>query len=193
MTDNQIGTYYLADNPELYEVQRDNNFEFVVEGLDRLLRAGATGDDDSDYITNGQEVLRFSTVSTFIPTFELGTIEIKRGNNTMKAAGVPTFQAGQFAINDYIGADSKSVLFAWQALAYNVKTEKVGRMSAYKKDCTLLEYTPDYKLVRAWKLKGCWVSNVNQTDYNMENSGKKTVTATIQYDKAYIDYDFATN
>ena len=193
MADNQIGTYYLADNPELYEVQRDNNFEFVVEGLDRLLRAGATGDDDSDYITNGQEVLRFSTVSTFIPTFELGTIEIKRGNNTMKAAGVPTFQAGQFAINDYIGADSKSVLFAWQALAYNVKTEKVGRMSAYKKDCTLLEYTPDYKLVRAWKLKGCWVSNVNQTDYNMENSGKKTVTATIQYDKAYIDYDFATN
>ena len=193
MADNQIGTYYLADNPELYEVQRDNNFEFVVEGLDKLLRAGATGDDDSDYITNGQEVLRFSTVSTFIPTFELGTIEIKRGNNTMKAAGTPTFQSGQFAINDYIGADSKSVLLAWQALAYNVKTEKVGRMSAYKKDCTLLEYTPDYKLVRAWKLKGCWVSNVNQTDYNMENSGKKTVTATIQYDKAYIDYDFATN
>jgi len=189
MADKQIGSYYLADNPDLYEIQRSNNFEFVVEDIDSMLRAGALGTEDRDYITNGQEVLRFSMVDAFTPTFKQEPIVIRRGNSVMKAAGIPTFDEGQIKVNDYIGADTKSVLMAWQALSYNVRTEKVGRMSQYKKDCTLLEYTPDYQLVRAWKLKGCWVSAVDGGTFTMENGDKKTITATIQYDKAYIDYD----
>ena len=106
----------------------------------------------------------------------------------MKAAGVPTFQAGQFVINDYIGADGKSVLLAWQSLAYNVRTEKIGKMTDYKKDCSLIERTPDGEISKVWKIEGCWVSDVAPGDFNVENSDKKTVTATIQYDKAYLDY-----
>lgn len=191
MADNQIGTYYLADNPELYEVQRENNFEFIVSDLGTLLRAGALGDEANAYITNGQETLRFSMVGTFVPSFQQTAIEIKRGNSTMKAAGVPQFQSGNITINDFIGADGKSVLLAWQALSYNVKTERIGRMSQYKKKCTLLEYTPDYQqVVHTWVLDGCWVSNVTMGEYNHDGSGgKKVVTATIEYDKAYLDDD----
>ncbi len=189
MDDKQIGSYYLADNPDLYEIQRSNNFEFVVEDFDSLLRAGALGTEDKDFILNGQEVLRFSMVDAFTPTFKQEPITIRRGNSIMKAAGVPTFEAGQIKVNDFIGADTKSVLLAWQALSYNVRTEKVGRMSQYKKDCTLMEYTPDYQLVRSWKLKGCWVSAIDGGTFTMENGDKKTITATIEYDKAYIDYD----
>lgn len=181
------GTYHLSDatdqsNPYLYEVQRDNNFEFLVTGVENLVRV-----DSDQTITNAQDTLKFSVVSAPIPMFTQQIIEIKRGNTIMKAAGVPTFSDGSIVVNDYIGADTKSSLMAWQQLSYNVKTEKVGRMVDYKKTCYLMEYTPDYKLVRTWKLLGCWVSGLQESEFSYENNGKKTITATITFDKAFME------
>lgn len=183
----QTGTYHLATAEEdLFEIQRSNNFEFLIPDTE-FLRVGAVDDSDASKITNAQNVVRLSVVSMSLPMFTQGIIEIRRGNNVMKAAGVPTFSDGTLVVNDYIGADTKSVLMAWQALSYDVKTEKVGLMSSYKKDCTLCEYTPDYKLVRTWSLKGCWVSGLTSGEFNMEQNDKKTIQATITFDKAYME------
>lgn len=183
----QIGSYHLADNPELYEVQRENNFEFIVTGIDNILRVGAEETDDNAYITNASQTLRYSVVQASIPMFSQEPITISRGNSVMKAAGKPSFTDGSLVVNDFIGADTKSSLMAWQNLSYNVKTERVGNMADYKKTCYLCEYTPDYKLVRTWKMVGCWVSGLSEEAFNMEGSGKKTITATITFDKAFME------
>ena len=188
MADNKIGAYHLSDNPTLYEPARSNTFEFVVTGLGQLLRAGYSEEQTNAYLgDNAEEMLRISVVSSTVPTFNQEPIIIRRGNSVMKAAGIPTFNEGSLVINDYIGADGKSVLMAWQNLSYNVKTEKVGRMKDYKKDCYLLEYAPDYTLVRTWRLKGCWVSGLQMPDFNQEDGGKRQITATIQYDAAFME------
>lgn len=182
-----IGTYHIADNNQLYEPARSNNFEFVVFDVDRLLRAGVTEElaEDRDYITNAQEVIRISVNETSVPHFSLGVIEIKRGNNIVKFAGTPTFEAGSLKLNDYIGARTKDVLLAWQARAYDVNTEKVHMASNYKKDCQLIEYTPDYdQIVRIWDLKGCWISGITEGAFSNEDNSKRVVEATVQYDKA---------
>lgn len=183
----QIGSYHLADNPNLYEIQRDNNFEFIVTGIDNILRVGADASDTNATIPNAQNVLRFSVVSSSIPFFTQETITIRRGNSVMKAAGVPSFSDGSLVVNDFIGADTKSALMAWQNLSYNVYTERVGNMADYKKTCYLSEYTPDYKLVRTWRLVGCFVTGLQESDFTMEGTGKKTVTATISFDKAFME------
>lgn len=178
-----IGTYHLSNNPNIYEIQRTNNFEFVVSDIDGILRAGS----ESATYANAQEVIRMSVVSCPIPHFSQNAIEVKRGNTTLKYAGVPTFQAGTIVLNDYIGADTAGVLEAWQNLSYNVKTEKVGLASDYKKDCYLIEYSPDYQPVRRWIMRGCWVSGLSEDEMNNENNSKKTVRATIEYDRAELD------
>ena len=178
-----IGTYHLANNPNIYEIQRTNNFEFVVSDIDGILRAGS----ESATYANAQEVIRMSVVSCPIPHFSQNAIEVKRGNTTLKYAGVPTFQAGTIVLNDYIGADTAGVLEAWQNLSYNVRTEKVGLASDYKKDCYLIEYSPDYQPVRRLIMRGCWVSGLSEDEMNNENNSKKTVRATIEYDRAELD------
>ena len=183
----QHGTYYLADNPNLYEVQRANTFEFVVVGLDNIQRAGALGVEDSGTIANAGEVLRLSVSSAFVPHFSQQPIEVRRGNSTVKFAGTPSFEGGSLRVIDYIGADSKSVLMAWQALSYNTTTEKIGLVSDYKKDAWLIEYTPDYQEVRRWRLHGCWVSNITEDEYSADSNEKHTLNVTIQYDRAEID------
>ena len=181
------GAYVLADNPNLYEIQRTNNFEFVVTDVDNIMRAGATGTESNAYITNAQEVLRVSVSSSFIPHFSQEAISVRRGNSVQKFAGVPTFEAGSITLNDYIGADTKAALMAWQNLSYNVKTEKVGLVTDYKKDAYLIEYTPDYQEVRRWRLHGCWVSKLQENEYNHDGNDKHQITATIEDDRAEID------
>lgn len=188
MTDNKYGTYHLGDNPTLYDPQRSNTFEFVVTGIDNLLRAGYDGTEENAYITDAQETLRLSVDSASIPMFSQSTIEIKRGNSTIKFAGTPTFDSGSITVIDYMGADTKSALMAWQALSYNVKTDRVGNAADYKKDCYLLEYTPDFsRIVRQWLLKGCFVSGLSEDAFSMNGGGdKKIINATISYDRAIM-------
>ena len=185
-----IGTYHLADNPDLYDVQRINNFEFIVTDIDNILRAGVLGTEENARIPNAQEILRLSVATAFVPNFTIEPIVLKRGNNSVKYAGTPTFKDGSIKLNEFVGADSTSVLMAWQSLAYNVRTEKVGSLdvSNYKKLCYLQEFTPDYRLIRRWILKGCWCSGIDSVDFDNENTAKKTITATIQYDTAMIDW-----
>jgi len=180
----EFGTYHLADNPTVYQPVRQNNFRFIVSGLDRLLRVGENPDDENSYITNAQEVLDFSVLSFDPPHFTQDEIAVKRGNSTVYYAGVPTFSTKPLVINDFVGADGKSVLLAWQALSYNVFDDTIPSSDKYKVDATVLEYLPDNTLVRYWDLKGCWVKEISEDNWNNESGSKKTVTATIRYDRA---------
>jgi hypothetical protein len=179
----KLGTYYLTDNPTHYEIQRTNNFVFYINGLKDSLQIP----QNSYAAANAEDVIRVSVSKASVPHFKQSAIAVKRGNNTMKFAGVPEFDAGELTLNDYIGAGTKDVLMAWQSKAYDVRTEKVGLASDYKRDAYLLEYTPDYQLVRTWKLMGCWISGISEDPYSHDSAEKHTINATIEYDKAWID------
>lgn len=178
------GTYHLANNPQAYQPVRTNNFRFLVQGLDNLLRVGGNEDNKNDYITNAQEVIEYSVISFDAPHFKQTPLEVRRGNSKVYYAGVPEFSAGQLKINDFAGANGKSVLEAWQNLSYDVYNDTVATSDKYKMDAIVLEYLPDDTLVRYWELKGCWVSGLSEDSWDNNNSSIKAVTATIQYDRA---------
>ena len=190
MPNEQIGAYHLGANPKIYEIQRNNTFEFIVTDIDGIQKAGTVVTESNAYINNAQEMLRISLTSAPIPHYTQEPVLIKRGNSTIKYAGVPTFDGGTITFNDYIGAQIKDILVAWQNLSYNTTTEKVGSLDVtnYKKDCYLIEYTPDFRPIRTWKLYGCWVSGISEDPYSSEDGGKHSVSCTIQYDYGKIDY-----
>ena len=184
MATTNFGTYHLADNPKSYQPIRTNNFRFLVSGLDNLLRVAGDENNLDDYINNGQEVIDFSVVSFSVPDFQQNVIDINRGNSTVHYAGKASFGTGSLVINDFAGADGKSVLRAWQALSYNVVDDTIPSSDVNKKDSLLLEYLPDNTLVNYWELKGCWVSSIQESGWDNNNADKKTLTGTIVYDRA---------
>lgn len=189
--ESQIGTYHLGENPQLYSPQRANNYEFIVTNIDGILRPGAVEGDANGTFRNAQEILRVSVSSASVPHFTQEPVEIKRGNSTIKFAGVPTFNTGSLQFHDFIGANTKEILMAWQNLSYNVYTEKVGSLDVadqyYKKDAYLIEYTPDYRKVRQWVLHGCWVSELSEDNYDNYSGERKMISCTIEYDYATLD------
>jgi hypothetical protein len=149
--------------------------------------AGKTDDTaaDTDYLAGTQEVIKLSVAEASVPHFDLDVIEVKRGNSTMKFAGTPTFSEGSLKCNDYVGARTKDYLLAWQALAYNVQADVVELAGKYKKDCTLVEYAPDYsKVIRKWTLKGCWIKSLSEGSFSHDSQDKRAVDVTIVYDRA---------
>lgn len=187
-----LSVYHLSTGTHrAYQPAKKNFFEFIVEDLDNLLKPGVEVDlaEDSDYIRNGQEVIRLTVNKAPVPHFELNDIEIRKGNSIVHYAGTPTFNDGTLEVDDMIGAQSKAVLEAWQNLAYNVVTDKGGRAIDYKKNATLIEYTSDHVKVRSWRLIGCWIKNISEDDYDKTNDDLVRVQGTIRYDRAIPEID----
>ena len=193
--DRSQGINYLADNPNLYDIQRSNNFDFIVMFTpgELRLRAGALATDAGAYLQTAdgiepQELLRIAVDGAFVPHYTQNAIAVKRGNDTIKYAGAMEFASGSLPIRDYIGADAKAVLEAWQNMSGNPRTGNVGHASDYKHDAYIIEYTPDYQQVRKYILKGCWISGLSEDPFAQNNSDSRLITATIEYDKGYPDY-----
>ena len=187
------GTYYLTDNPEYYEIQRNNNFVFYVSGLKEKLKEFYSNNPLNKPKMNkftevySDDVLKVSVASSSVPHFKQNAIQIRRGNGVMKFAGVPEFDSHTIKLDDFIGAGTSDVINAWQSLSYNVMTEKVGLAADYKMNAYLLEYTPDYQLVRTIRMMGCWVSGISEDDFDHNSNDKHSITATIEFDKAWVD------
>lgn len=185
---NTNGTYHINSDLEHYEVARSNFFTFIVEGLDGLVKSdfNLVTPSKKDIITGGQEIIKLSVTKASVPHFSIDPISIRRGNSVVKFAGNPTFDSGSIEVQDFVGLDVKSVLMAWQALAYDVVNDKGGRAKDYKKNCSLIEYTQDYEEIRRWDLVGCWVSDLKEDDFDMSADGDRKISITIQYDRAVM-------
>ena len=182
-----LSAYHLSTGTHrVYQPAKGNFFEFIVEDFGNLLKPGVEEElaGETDYITNGQEVIRLTINKAGIPHFELNDIEIRKGNSVVHYAGIPTFNETSIEVDDMIGAQSKAILEAWQNLAYNVVTDKGGRAVDYKRNCTMVEYTSDHVRVRSWKLLGCWIRNIEEQDYDKESDDLRRVTGTIRFDRA---------
>lgn len=194
---NSLSAQHISANLQNYEAARTGFFSLIVDDIDNIVKASYTGEHsaaaDGDKIQQAQEILKLNVVKAPVPHFSLQKLSYKRGNDTVNFAGVPEFTNGSIVVDDVVGLDTKSILMAWQGLAYNVHTRKGGRMKDYKKNCTLVEYTQDFEMVRTWKLYGCWVSNITEGDFDKENDGKRQVTAEVVYDRAIMELPQAEN
>jgi hypothetical protein len=189
---NSLSTAHISANLASYEAARSGFFSLIVDNIDNIISAAYTGDPANaqagDKIgAQAQETLKLNVVQAPVPHFQLQKMSYKRGNDTVNFAGTPEFQDGEITVDDVVGLDTKSILMAWQGLAYNVHTRKGGRMKDYKKTATLIEYTQDFEQVRSWKLYGCWISNITEDNFNKEQDGKRQVRATIVYDRAVME------
>ncbi len=182
------GSKHLANNPRLFEVQRANNFELQVMDIDDLVAIDQTLlDDETRNLKNGGEILRLACDESSVPSFSQKVIDIHYGNNAYHFAGKPTFKNHEIKVIDYIGANSKGILLAWQKKSYDVRTENIGRAAEYKKTAYLVEKTPDDEVVRTWTLHGCWIQNLDHDNFQQSSDNAKVMNCTIVYDYFTID------
>lgn len=187
-----VGSYHFSQESQIYEIQRGNNFDFIIDsGLNNIVAYG----NDTKTFPNAREYVRLSVSASSVPHFSQNPIEVRRGNTAVKYAGVISFPSGSLECYDFIGAEVKDILMAWQAKSGNPINQTVGLQSEYKYAARLIEYTPDYKKkVRTWRLDGCWISNIDEDQYSVDANGARKIRCTIEYDRAVVEaYSENTN
>ena len=183
----KVGSYHFSANKSIYEIQRGNNFEFVIDqSLNNITAFGS----DTKAFPNAQEYIKLSVSAASVPHFSQSAIEVRRGNTAVKYAGVISYPSGSIQCYDFIGAETKDILMAWQAKSGNPIEQTVGLQEDYKVSASLIEYPPDYsEVVRVWKLDGCWISDISEEDFSVDADGSRKISVTIQYDRAYPVYE----
>lgn len=189
----------IASRMEDYESARSGFFVLDIDDLGNLLKQNYNGsleealtaDPEKQSLfmdgVKAKEVLRLNTTKCPVPTYSVETLSYKRGNDVVKFAGTPQFKDGSFTIDDIVGVDTKSILYAWFRLVYDPHTFKGGRMKNYKKTATLAEYTQDYELIRTWTIYGLFITGIDEDNFDKENDGKRAITVNFAYDLAIMD------
>lgn len=181
------GSYHFAAKKEFYEIQRGNNFEFIIDT--NLNNMNAFGSETKTF-PNAKDFIKLSVSAASVPHFSQSVIDVRRGNTAVKYAGVISYDTGSLQCYDFIGAETKDILMAWQAKSGDPLKQTVGLQADYKFQATLVEYPPDYsEIVRTWKLDGCWISNISEEDYSVDADGSRKINVTIVYDRAYPVYE----
>ena len=113
---NSLDAQHISTNLANYEAARSGFFSLIVDDLDNIIKATYTGDHAaapaSDKIAKAQEALKLNVLTTSVPHFKLNVLEYKRGNEVVKFAGTPTFDAGSVKVDDVVGIDTKAILMA---------------------------------------------------------------------------------
>lgn len=195
-----LAARHIATNLENYEAARSNFFVFTVNNLSNLLNTNYTGGldnaerDDFMNTTYAEQSLRLNVTTASIPSYSVSVLTYKRGNDIVRFAGAPSWaESGNITVDDVVGLDTKSILYAWLRLAYDPHTTKGGRMKDYKKTCTLMEYTQDYKLIRKWTIEGCFITALEENEFNRESDEKRSIRATFTFDRAIMELPEVTN
>ena len=180
-TRTDISAYHMAVNADAFQPQTSNAFKFIVTDLDPL-----TDPITNQLIPNASDIIKQSVFSMDEPSFSQETIGIRYGNTVVKTAGTPTFSDTTINLHNYVGIETYNVLYAWQALSFNIKTQRVGLASEYKKTAYLVEYSVDFsKVLKVWKLYGVWVTNLKKDGFdNSTNASEVKIQCSLSYDWA---------
>jgi hypothetical protein len=197
--DLSLNTQHISGNLADYEAARNSFFVFHVDPSELTNLYSPDFDPDGGIASTedgtrfdefmASDYLRLNVVKASVPSFTVATHEYRRGNDVVKFAGVPTYKDGSITVDDVVNLQVKDMLYSWLYLAYNPKTRKGGRMKDYKKKCTLIEYTQDYQQIRYWTLYGCFITGIEEAEFDRANDGKRQITVAISYDRAEMSLD----
>lgn len=203
--DKSLNVAHISNDYEHYEAARNSFFVFVVDPSE--LTNLKHPDFDASGMAEGQTIeeldlndrfdgqqasdyIRLNVLKASVPNFTVEVKEYRRGNDVVKFAGVPTFAEGSITVDDVVGLHVKDMLYAWLYLAYDPITRMGGRMKDYKKTCTLVEYTQDYKQIRKWTLEGCFITGITEGEFDRESDDKRQLQVAIAYDRAIMEPEY---
>lgn len=169
-------TYYgsashFATN-ESWEVQRTNHFSVQFIDSKKTLEESVWNN------------LSLAVEAVKIPSINLQTTELRKGNEAVKVATAPAFDNGDITIKDAIGADIEQEFYAWFCKVYDPDTGLMGLVKDYKKEAKLIQYSPDGSVKRTWHLYGVFPITYDAGQLNYASPDKKMISSTLSVDKA---------
>ena len=125
----QLNAAFMSADSK-YEVQRTNNFRFIVDLSEFTNNTSVSSGD----------IIELACDTAGLPNVQNDPIELDYGNSNINRSFT----------SDFIEPDVEQILWQWRLKVYNPKTGKLGWSQQYKKTCYIVQYGPNGEVVRKW-------------------------------------------
>jgi len=121
-------------------------------------------------------------------TMTQGEVTLNHINIQRKVKGKTVWNDVQMTLFDPITPSGAQAVMQWVRLHHESATGRDGYASIYKKDITLNQLSPLGEVIEEWKLKGCYLSEVNFGSLDWSAEDVVMIDATLNYDWALLSY-----
>jgi hypothetical protein len=102
--------------------------------------------------------------------------------------GKGEWQDLEITLYDPIVPSAAQAVMEWVRLSHESITGRDGYADFYKKDINLYMLGPVGDKIEQWTLKGAFISQANFGDLDFSSNDPATITLTLTYDYAILEY-----
>lgn len=122
------------------------------------------------------------------PSFTDNSIKLDHINTYRKIRGKREWEDMDFTLYDPITPSGAQALMDWARLSYESVTGRAGYSDFYKKDLTLAILGPVGDIVSEWIIKGAFIINFSQGDFDWSADDVSELTFTVAMDYCVLNY-----
>jgi hypothetical protein len=137
---------------------------------------------------DGEGIPAYLIKTSAKPSMTNGEVVIDHINVKRKLKGKSSWNSIAITIYDAIVPSAAQAVMQWVRLHHESATGRDGYASIYKKDITLNQLSPLGEVIEEWKLKGCYLSEVNFGSLDWSTEDVVMIDATLNYDWALLSY-----
>ena len=122
------------------------------------------------------------------PTFTDNTIKLDHINSYRKIRGKREWEDITMTLYDPITPSGAQAAMDWARLSYESVTGRAGYSDLYKKDLTINVLGPVGDVVSEWIIKGAFITNFGQGDFDWSSDTQVELTLTVAMDYCILNY-----
>ena len=122
------------------------------------------------------------------PTFTDNIIKLDHINSYRKIRGKREWGDITMTLYDPITPSGAQAAMDWARLSYESVTGRAGYSDLYKKDLTINVLGPVGDVVSEWIIKGAFITNFGQGDFDWSTDSQVDLTLTVAMDYCILNY-----
>ena len=122
------------------------------------------------------------------PSMTNGEVVLDHINVKRKVKGKSSWNTIAITLYDAIVPSGAQAVMKWVRLHHESATGRDGYSSQYKKEIALQQLSGHGEVIEEWKLKGCYLQDVNFGSLDWASEDVVTIEATLNYDWAFLSF-----
>lgn len=150
-----------------FEPQRVYNFSLSIDGLNDTV---------------------FALESMSLPTKMVSEIELNFLNTRRYVAGRASFESIPVIVKDTVNGSTAAEIDAWHRSVFDPVTGGIGLAGNYKKNATIMLFSPEGSVERSWTLEGCFPTAVNFGSLTYDSDDVVRIDMQLRYDRCFASF-----
>jgi len=140
------------------------------------------------FIMHMNDIPAFMVKKVSAPGFEDGVIKLDHINSYRKLRGKREWKDMSMTLYNPIAPAGSQAVMEWARTGYESLTGRAGYAADYKQDLTLNILGPPGDVIGEWVIKGAFIKDMAEGDYDWSSADAAEITMTVAMDYCVLNF-----